>query len=606
MNRIIKNILFIQLFLLLAFTLNAQKRLLYKADNFLNVLAYARAIPLYEEVIEKHDDASAKIKLAECYKNLNYYDKAEFWYKQVINSTGALDDSQIINYAQILKSNRKYEEAKQWFLKYAKTHPDEPKVNNLISSCDIAKQIIEDSFFYIIEPMFFNTSASELSPAFYSEGLAFLSNRKDNQLIDKRSGNPLFDLYYVETKDNKDSSEIMEFPSTINSKQNESQAAFNHAYNIMYITRNNPKNKKKTIDRYQILKVELIKDKWKVIEKFPHNSDDYSVGYPSLSHAGMTLSKAGRKLYFVSNMPGGYGGSDIYVSYRQGYTTSKLGGTWSTPENLGSAINTEGDELYPYIHPDGTLYFSSNGHAGLGGFDIFYANLINDNWIEPRNLGYPINSSKDDYGYITYKNKGSGYFSSNRKSGGLDFDIFYFEKTIPEFVNCDTMNDRSLCVMVYEVNTYAIDTLPLIYEWAMGDGSVIRGNYVEYCYMEPGIYNLQLNVIDSITNETMINVASYELIVENKPEITITSPDTIMIDSTVLFDAAGSLIDICNLDKYYWTFDDKYTIEGKKVIYSFNKPGAKYIRLGVYGKDPVKKNKCFGCITKKIIVEESH
>ena len=144
------------------------------------------------------------------------------------------------------------------------------------------------------------------------------------------------------------------------------------------------------------------------------------MGHPS-------LTKDGKTLYFASDKPGGYGGVDLYVSNRE------IGGTWGTPVNLGPKINTSGDDMFPYIADDGTLYFASNGHTGLGGLDVYSTTSIKTGnklttWTEPENLGYPINTNSDDFGYIINKDNKNGYFVSNRAGGKGDDDIYSFQK----------------------------------------------------------------------------------------------------------------------------------------------------------------------------------
>jgi len=189
-----------------------------------------------------------------------------------------------------------------------------------------------------------------------------------------------------------------------------------------YFTRDNYFKRKLTPSSDDIVQLKLYvaereseDAKWEIIDEIPFNNDDYSVMHPS-------LSEDGNALYFASTMPGGYGETDIYVSYR-------VGSSWGTPENLGPEVNSEGRDQFPFIAKDGTLFYASDGIAGLGGLDIFKSRLVDGNWAAPKNMGAPVNSNSDDFGLIMETESRSGYFTSRRAGGsGLD-DIYSFRKT---------------------------------------------------------------------------------------------------------------------------------------------------------------------------------
>ena len=198
---------------------------------------------------------------------------------------------------------------------------------------------------------------------------------------------------------------------------------FNAESTEVFITRNNFDNTKRTgkvgksEDNIVKLKLYIARvdgDKWIEEQEFQYNNDEYSVGHAA-------LSPDGNLLYFVSDMPGGFGGTDLYVSER-------VGGTWLAPKNLGPEINTEGDEMFPWMAEDGTLYFASTGHGGLGGLDIFRVKGEPGSWEAPKNMGAPINSPQDDFGLIRLKGDNTkGYFTSNRIGGRGSDDIYSFK-----------------------------------------------------------------------------------------------------------------------------------------------------------------------------------
>jgi outer membrane protein OmpA-like peptidoglycan-associated protein len=187
----------------------------------------------------------------------------------------------------------------------------------------------------------------------------------------------------------------------------------------MIFTRNNYKEKAKDGSvNLQLFSANFVNEKWTNEHPLPFNDKEYSVGHPSLSPDGKTL-------FFASNMPGGVGGTDIYKSAKQ------ANGTWSTPENLGEDINTEGNEMFPFYHASGILFFASDGHVGLGGLDIFLAQEKSNGFEEIKNLGAPVNTNKDDFAFIVDKQMKSGYFSSNRDGGKGDDDIYSFNLLRP-------------------------------------------------------------------------------------------------------------------------------------------------------------------------------
>ena len=166
----------------------------------------------------------------------------------------------------------------------------------------------------------------------------------------------------------------------------------------------------------KIFKATLSGDVWTSLEELKFNSDDYSVGHPA-------LTPDGKKMYFISDMPGGHGGTDLYV-------THMVEGNWSEPENLGDEINTPGNEMFPFFDEDGSLYFSSDAHNSLGGLDVFITYHNGERWAHPENLNYPINSQKDDFGFVINKDTRTGFVSSSRTNKD---EIYEFKEHDPTF-----------------------------------------------------------------------------------------------------------------------------------------------------------------------------
>jgi len=278
-----------------------------------------------------------------------------------------------------------------------------------------------------------NTSNLEFSPAFYQNGLVYATSRKSQGERDKKINETYFELYYASLDGNGLPLNPKQFSLEVNSQLHEGPVTFSRDGNVIYFTRNNLKKGVRKADeqgvtRLKIYEAEKGPEDWENVKELPFNSDDYSVCHP-------TLSADGKKLYFSSDMPGGRGGMDLWVVERQG-------DTWSGPMNLGAEINTIKNEVFPFIHSTGNLFFASNGHEGMGGLDIFRIDVGSKVWGAVSNLGEPFNSPSDDLGLILSPGGTKGYFASDRAGGNGKDDIYLFEafegiggETAPEIIS---------------------------------------------------------------------------------------------------------------------------------------------------------------------------
>lgn len=261
-----------------------------------------------------------------------------------------------------------------------------------------------------------NTPRTDFAPAFYQHGLVFASSEK-NGPIDAKTGEPYFQLYYAETDRNNIPMSPRAYSLEANSPLHEGGLTFGKRGNVMYFSSNNQQDgysvaDKKGITRMKIYEAERGTRDWENVVELPFNNDKYTCFHPSLSADGRTL-------YFSSDMPGGYGGFDIY-------SVEKKGNSWSKPTNLGAKVNTDNDEAFPFIHESGVLFYASKGLKGLGGFDIFKIDL-NKTAVSPKNLGEPFNSNTDDFGLILNSDGEIGYLTSNRDGGFGKDDIYLFK-----------------------------------------------------------------------------------------------------------------------------------------------------------------------------------
>lgn len=407
----------------------AQAQDIKKANEKFDLFSFPEAAEMYKKILSKSDIPEAKIKLADCYRLMNMPVEAEYWYEQVVG----LSESEPIHkyyYGMALKANGKFDEGKQAFIEYAQAVPADTRGLRQVEACDQHTYFETDPGIYSITACSaINTEKADFGPAFYKEGIVYCSesNVKDKSKIYNWREAPFLDFFYAKAKspDNPADLETGEIlKGKINSWVHEGTLAFAKDGGTVYFTRNNFLNGKigyDTQDKIKTINLQLCQaklegeDKWTDIKLLPFNSNDYSVGHP-------TISADGQALYFTSDMPGGYGGTDIYVSY-------KSGDSWGQPENLGPEINTEGNEMFPYMSAEGILYFSSDALPGLGGLDVFSSKLQEDGtWTAPENLRNPINTNADDFAFILDDKNEKGYFSSNRSGGKGDDDIYSFTR----------------------------------------------------------------------------------------------------------------------------------------------------------------------------------
>jgi len=359
----------------------------------------------------------------------------------------------------------------------------------------------------------------------------------------------------------------------LNSPLSESSATFSEEFNVMYFTRTLHADEKvaelqKSGDSLKsgIFQASETSKGWILTREFPFNTDDYSLIQPS-------LSPDGKKLFFASTMTGGYGGYDIYFS-------EYINGSWKEPKNLGPAINTRENEVCPFLHQNGRLYFSSRGHNTQGGLDIFYSEVISGEWITPINLPKPFNSRKDEFGYVLSPGMDTGYFASNRVTS-VDDDIYMFVSSFPMFKECNPQVEESFCYEFNETGSLDLDTTTLKYEWDFGDGQKQRNVIANHCYSNVGTYFVSLNVIDTLTGDVYYSEASYDLLVQPKEQPFITAPDTVFVNDRVSLDGNKSVIRSFVPNNYYWDFGDGNIELGNQSQHTYNKAGTYYIRLGI-------------------------
>jgi hypothetical protein len=449
---------------------------------------------------------------------------------------------------------------------------------------------------YSISLLPFNTDKyDEFAPVYYRGEVVFCSNRKNSifiSFLDERDDVPLFDLYRVEEgRDEWGKPEL--FEDDFKSNFNVGPATFNNTGSEIYFTRNINVKKKigNSIDRNNKLgiyysKFSRYRGGWSPPTPFEYNNPENNFAHPSLSEDGQSL-------YFVSDMEGGYGGTDIYVCKFQG-------SNWSEPENLGPQINSEGNEFFPFIHSSGRLYFSSDGHEGLGRLDIFYSEKVNDEWHKPIGMEPPINSRYNDFALIIDAFKKSGLFSSGRSRNSDD--IYSFAPLYPMFENITKMQENDHCYVFYEEGAQSLDSTTFEYQWVFSDGTKINGEEVEHCFESEGDYTIELNVIDEVTGDVYFNQATYQLRIENIEQAYINSPDTAVVGQEIKFDGRQTNLKDFEIARYYWDFGDGRKTRGIEATHIYTAPGNYIVQLGVVSKTDRQGNSEKQGVYKNILV----
>ncbi len=463
---------------LLAQDENKLSKLFKTAKTDYESLEYGPAIKAFEILLKEDPDyTSAVAMLADSYRNIKDYDNAVKWYAKLTGSDTAIKPEWALHYAEVLANTKQYKQSAEWYTKYAGMNKNDSRALGFAKLYQNIAPLFAHQKEWQIAYLNLNTLGSEFSPTYFNNGLMFTSNRKGKGIgshVFEWDETPFSDLYFVKNlseikglnvdsirdvlrKQLKDSGkklyqqndddtdptsndskivglyiakmlkdtvgdylstliDVKPMPGDINSKYHDGPAAVLPDGSLIF-NRNNYFHGKYAKSKGGINKLKLFTAKgpdYTEITDFPYNNDQYSVGHP-------TVNKAGTLLIFTSDMPNGVGGADLYYCKR---ATTK--DAWNKPVNMGNIINTEGGEFFPTLYQDSVLYFSSNGHPGLGGLDIFKVTLNGVIPINtPTNLGAPINSSVDDFGLIKNETGTSGYFSSNRK--GSD-DIYSFTR----------------------------------------------------------------------------------------------------------------------------------------------------------------------------------
>ncbi|HUX57393.1 MAG TPA: PKD domain-containing protein [Bacteroidales bacterium] len=398
---------------------------------------------------------------------------------------------------------------------------------------------------YTAKRVHFSTDRyDEFSPVIDRDKIVFCSNQENELFLtytnkDKKG---LFNIFSIPLNDSTESSRPAVFSRNLISPYNDGPATFDTTGSMIIYSRNiDIKSKTKDIfdlnNNLGLYLATLVDGEWTNIEPFKYNNDQYSNTTPF-------LSPDGKYLYFASDMPGGFGGSDLY-------RCEYLDANWSEPENLGEVINTKGNEVYPSINSAGELFFTS------------------------------------------------GYFASNRNRSD---DIFRFETRVPQLYNCDTLKENQYCFMFWDEKYPGLDSLPVIYEWEFSDGIKIRGLEVEHCFPGAGNYTAKLNIIDNSTSNTFFTQSSMEFEITDFEQPFISSRDAFLKDEEMEFSGLTSNLPGFSIEEYIWDFGDGDFTSGSTVSHTFSKSGVYGVKLGVTGYNEANVTKETRCVIKPVAI----
>jgi outer membrane protein OmpA-like peptidoglycan-associated protein len=441
---------------------------------------------------------------------------------------------------------------------------------SLIAALLISSSLSGQSETYTVKRAPFSSDKyDEFSPVYYKNGIVFVTNRSSKVVNYSTSENKgLFKINFIDTSGNAGWQNAGLLSKSLKTRFNDGPATFNSRGDTIYYSRNlyvdgsirnnmNPRNK------LGIFSAVADGNKWTKSKDLRFNNEWYNITTPY-------LSPDGTKLFFASDNPAGHGGSDLYYSeWKANY--------WDDPVNLGPLINTSGNESYPFINISGGLFFSSDGHPGLGGKDIFYTRFEDDRWLPPIRLDAPINSPYDDFALITDLTMAEGYFSSNR---GSSIDIYHYRTNIHQLFYCKKQRTNEYCFKFSDETQIRINN-NFQYEWSFGDGTKTVGLNVEHCYPGPGKYPVQLNVVERKSGRVFFTKLSFDLEIKDIEQPVINSISVAIVGQQIDFDGLSSYFPESEILNYTWYFGDGDRTTGKNVKHSYRTKGEYEAKLGL-------------------------
>jgi outer membrane protein OmpA-like peptidoglycan-associated protein len=448
---------------------------------------------------------------------------------------------------------------------------------------------------YSVKKASFSTDKyDEFSPVCYKNGIVYCTNRPTTRVLNySTEGNKGFIKINFIDSVNISMQSPKFFSKKLNTKFNDGPVTFNSKGDTIYFSRNSIIDGKlseisSVRNKLGIFYATFDGDDWTKIKEIRINNEWYNVTTP-------WLSPDGKRLYFSSDKPGGYGGSDLYYCrWKKDY--------WDDPINLGPVINTKGNESYPFINQAGEFFFSSDGHPGLGGKDIFFSRLSDTSWISPICLDAPINSQYDDFGIFTDTLMNEGYFSSNRDKS---IDIFHFRTSYPQVFYNSLQKENNYCFVFHDSGSIVIDTINFIQKWSFEESNTDYGAVVRHCFPGPGNYSVRLDIIERETGRLFFTKLKENLDLRDYEQPYINSPDYVVKGEVISFDGLKSYLPGFKILSYSWDFGDKIKSKGEEVTHSYIKEGEYIVNLELVLKSDTSGYFHKTGVSKKIVVFNS-
>lgn len=473
---------------------------LRKANKYYDNYEYALALQEYQEVVQKRaPDTETARRMADAYRLTRQTQLAENWYSKVVAMPGR-DPMNLFYYAEALRSNGKYAEAKGQYMLWGEEMPDKAEqAQERIQASEIAARWMGQPAVAKVEPLQVLNYAnfSDFSPMQYgNKGIIFTSDRgvqagKDKTAVYGWTGRPFLQLFTAEQDVQGKWGNPTALEDVINAEYHNATAAAAEDGKTLYFTRTHIVTRKTNVNtdptswvkapgpadkehlnRLEIFTAEKKDGTWGNIKPFEYNKvEEYSVGHPA-------LTPDEKIMYFTSDMPGGAGETDIY------YTVRRADGSWGEPVNAGLTINTPGRESFPYVDASGKLYFASDGHIGMGGLDIFSAEGAQGKWRAVRNLGFPVNSPKNDYGIMFTEPGEQGLLSSNRDAENGTDDIYSFTILQKPVVLAITTLERKQNAQKRTVQEALPETRVVVAQEEIADSTIVTTNLSGKYFMD--------------------------------------------------------------------------------------------------------------------------
>lgn len=556
----------------------AQVAEMREANTLFSSGKFREAIPVYQQVLANVNDKEARLKLANCFRLTKQYTKAIEHYEQILKS-GLRSYEHFWQYGECQMHEGKYAEAIGNFNKYLRFDPVHDKSLIWRETCDNIQQIIslEPNYEALLLPV--NSPRADFAPSFYTNGLLFTSSRVDRMMLNKEGEEPqgILDLYFTEIR-GKDNRVRYFKPRLLTGALNVQYHEGNSSYS--------PSDERIAFSRHNFISgCSRIRDGggsllgiyfssvddlgWTSLEPFPFNSDSFSLTQPFISSDGQSL-------LYASDQAGGQGGFDLYLSRYNG-------DEWTKPVNLGPTINSSGDEFFPFLHEDGTLYFSSDGHKGKGKLDVFKSTFENS-WSKPEALPSPINSAFDDFSLILTPDQRQGYFASDRPGGVGEDDVYTFLLKEP-YLECKEETEDNYCFTFRETGIHDVPIHGFVYKWILEDGQIQYGEEIQHCFPGPGDYEIRLSIVDTTYNLEISNTP-YPIKLKKTSQARIAAPAETIQGEKINLSGSHSYLEDMSILGYKWDMGDGTLLSGENVEHTYAQPGVYEISLKIVGANP--------------------